>query len=56
MDLLVEQKGLPAVIEYFRLFKKLKNRNRNFVIAFGEPLPVFEEKFNAHLHDLIGKQ
>jgi hypothetical protein len=55
VDLLVEQKGLRAVIEYFRLFKKLNNRDRNFVIAFGEPLSAFEEKFNAHLHGLVGK-
>jgi hypothetical protein len=41
---------------YFRLFKKLNNRERDFVIAFGEPLPAFEEKFGAHLRGLVGKQ
>jgi hypothetical protein len=55
VDLLVEQKSLPVVIEYFRLFKKLNNRERNFVIAFGESLSAFEETFNAQLHGLIGK-
>ena len=55
VDFLVEQKGLSAVIDYFRLFKKLNNRDRNFVIAFGEPLSAFEEKFNAHLRGLVGK-
>ena len=55
VDLLVEQKSLPVVIEYFRLFKKLNNRERNFVIAFGESLSAFEETFNAQLRGLIGK-
>ena len=55
VDLLVEQKGLPAVIEYFRLFKKLNNPERNFVIAFGESSSAFESEFNAHLRGLIGK-
>ncbi len=43
------------MIEYFRLFKKLNNRERNFVIAFGESLSAFEETFNAQLRGLIGK-
>jgi hypothetical protein len=55
VDFLVEQKGLSTVIDYFRLFKKLNNRDRNFVSAFGEPLSAFEEKFNAHLRGLVGK-
>jgi hypothetical protein len=37
------------VTGYFRLFTKLNNRERNFVIAFGEPFSAFEEKFNSHL-------
>ena len=55
VDLLVEQKGLPTVIEYFRLFKKTNNRDRNFIIAFGEPLSKFEEQFTEHLRSLLGK-
>jgi hypothetical protein len=38
VDFLIEEKGLPAVIEYFRLIAKTINRERNFVVAFGESL------------------
>jgi hypothetical protein len=55
VDFLVEQKGLANVIEYFRLFKNLNNRGRNFITTFGEPLSAFEEKFNTHLRGLVGK-
>ena len=41
VDFLVEQKGLSAMIEYFRLFKKMNNRERNFVAAFGESVAIF---------------
>lgn len=54
VDYLIEEKGLPAVIEYFRLFKKLNNRERNFVTAFGEPLAVFDGRFGKHLQILLG--
>jgi hypothetical protein len=55
VDFLVEQKGLPALVEYFRLFARPNNRERNFMTAFGEPLSAFEEKFGNHLHLLVGK-
>lgn len=55
VDLLVEQKGLPAVVEYFRLFGKLNNRERNFATAFGEPVAKFEDKFNEHLMTLFAR-
>jgi hypothetical protein len=54
-DFLIDQKGLPAVIEYFRLFSRSKDRERNFATAFGEPLSTFEEKFSKHLQVLLGK-
>ena len=38
VDFLIEEKGLPAVIEYFRLIAKSTNRERNFVVAYGESL------------------
>ena len=55
VDFLIEQKSLPAVVEYFRLFKKQNNRERNFVTAFGEPLAEFEGEFSQHLQMLLGK-
>jgi hypothetical protein len=56
VDLLVERQGLPAVIEYFRLFSKRNNRQANFTAAFGQPLSEFDEKFSQHLASLIAKQ
>lgn len=55
VDFLIEQKGFPAVVEYFRLFGKLNNREHNFARAFGEPLSDFEGKFSQHLQILLGK-
>jgi hypothetical protein len=55
VDFLIEQKGLPAVVEYFRLFGKLDNRERNFTRAFHEPLAEFDDKFSRHLQILLGK-
>ena len=55
VDLLVERKGLPAFVEYFRLFGTLNNRERNFLSAFGEPVATFEEKFSQHLKRLTGR-
>ncbi|MGE5820627.1 MAG: hypothetical protein ACM37Z_21555 [Deltaproteobacteria bacterium] len=55
VDFLIEQRGFPAVVEYFRLFGKLTNREGNFTRAFGEPLSEFEEKFSQHLQILLGK-
>jgi hypothetical protein len=56
VDFLIEQKGLAAVVEYFRLFGKLNNRERNFTTAFGEPISAFERKFTEHLQLLLGKR
>jgi hypothetical protein len=44
---LIEQKGVEAVVEYFRLFEKLNNRERNFTAAFGEPVAAFDKQFSA---------
>ncbi|HTN71575.1 MAG TPA: hypothetical protein VMO00_10850 [Methylomirabilota bacterium] len=55
VDFLIEQKSLPAVVEYFRLFGKVNNRERNFVTAFGEPAAKFEGEFSQHLQMLLGK-
>lgn len=56
VDLLVEQRGLAAVVEYFRLFGKLNNRERNFTMAFGEPISAFDGKFTKHLRMLLEKR
>lgn len=55
VDLLVEYKGLPAVVQYFRLFEEPNNRERNFATAFGEPVTKFEDKFTAHLRTLFAR-
>jgi hypothetical protein len=55
VDFLIGEKGLPPMVEYFRLFGKLNNRERNFTAAFGEPVFTFQEKFTKHLQFLLGK-
>jgi len=55
VDFLVEKRGLPSVIEYFRLFTKLDNRERNFRTAFGESVSKFTEEVNAYVRELVGK-
>jgi hypothetical protein len=55
VDFLIADKGLPAVINYFQLFKKLNNRARNFATAFGESPAAFEARFAKHLNDLLRK-
>jgi hypothetical protein len=54
VDLLVEQKGLPAVVEYFRLFGNLNNRERNFMTAFGGSASAFDEKFSTFFARQLG--
>lgn len=55
VDFLIEQKGLPAVLEHVRLFRKSLNREQNFVAAFGESESAFDEKFSKHLALLLGR-
>jgi hypothetical protein len=55
VDFLIDEKGLPAVVEYFRLFKTLNNRERNFATAFGESMGAFDERFTNYFKVLIGK-
>jgi hypothetical protein len=55
VDFLIEQKGLPAVVEYFRLFGKLNNRQRNFMTAFGESVAAFDKRFSVDFARRIGK-
>jgi hypothetical protein len=53
VDYLIQERGLSAVIEYFRLFKKLNNRERYFVTAFGESVSTFDGRFSEHLKVLL---
>jgi hypothetical protein len=55
VDFWIEQKGLSAMVEYFRLFNKVFNREKNFAAATGEPMKTFEEKFDRYLRKLLGK-
>jgi Domain of unknown function (DUF4157) len=55
VDYLIEQKGLPTVIQYFRLFGKINDHNRNFAKAFGESISSFDDRFTSHLEALVSK-
>jgi hypothetical protein len=55
VDVLIEEKGIEAMVDYFRRFGKLNNRERNFLTAFGETLSSFDERFSRHLGILIGR-
>ena len=55
VDFLIEQKGVAAVLEHARLFRKSMNREQNFVAAFGESAGAFSEKFTEHLRFLLGR-
>ena len=48
VDLLIEQKGVLAIVEYFRLFRESNDRERNFMTAFGESVTEFEAKYREH--------
>jgi hypothetical protein len=55
VDFLIEEKGLPAVIQYFRLIAKTNNRERNFVMAFGESVAGFDGRFSERVKVGLGK-
>ena len=55
VDVLIEEKGIEAMVHYFRLFEKLNNREKSFSTAFGETLSSFDDRFNRHLGVLIDK-
>src|SRR5258706_8313861 len=46
-DYLIGQKGMAAVVEYFRMFERSNNRDPNFKAAFGADAARFEADFNA---------
>ena len=49
VDVLLERRGMPAVIDYFRRFATSDDRRTNFAAAFGENL----ESFEAQLHERL---
>ena len=55
IDLLIEEKGMAAVLDYFRKFAELNNRQRNFSEAFGETLENFNDKFSQYLAAIQGR-
>ena len=55
VDYLIEQKGLAAVLEYFRLFKNSNNREQNFTAAFGETPAAFDAKFSRRMAVLLSR-
>lgn len=48
-EYLLERHGLPAAIDYFRLFETSDDRFANFRQAFGQDLNEFEREFRARL-------
>ena len=55
VDYLIEQKGLAAVLEYFRFFRKSNDREQNFLTAFGESPAAFDAKFSRRMAVLLGR-
>lgn len=52
-DLLIERHGLPAVLDYFRLFASSNAPAANFRAAFHEDLASFEDAFEKNLKRLL---
>ena len=53
-DLLIEQRGLSAVIDYFRRVPNATDLMQNFQAAFGVELATFQHEFTAYLESLLG--
>jgi hypothetical protein len=52
-DFLIQQNGLEAVLQYFRLFGHSDDRLENFRASFGKDLSTFEEEFGLHLQEIF---
>ena len=52
-DLLIERRGLPAVLDYFRLFASSNDPGANFPAAFHEDRASFEAAFEKTLAQLL---
>jgi hypothetical protein len=53
-DLLIEQRGLSAIMDYFRRMPHATDLIENFQAAFGIELSTFERQFAAYLENLLG--
>ena len=53
-DLLIEQRGLSSVIDYFRRVPHATDLIQNFQAAFGVELSTFQREFTAYLESLLG--
>lgn len=49
VDLLVQRRGYPALLEYFRRFRQSNDADAHFAAAFGEELPRFQAALDAWL-------
>ncbi len=53
-DLLIEQRGLAAILDYFRRMPHATDLIETFQAAFGIELSTFEQEFAAYLESLLG--
>jgi hypothetical protein len=51
-DLLIQQHGIAAVIDYFRRVSSARDRLEYFEAAFGEELSAFEHEFTTYVERL----
>lgn len=54
-DFLIEEKGLPAVLDYFRKLNAVNDREQSFSLAFGETLADFDVRFKSQLKSATAK-
>jgi hypothetical protein len=53
-DLLIERRGLSAVMDYFRRVPHATDLTENFQAAFGMEPSTFQQEFTAYLANLLG--
>jgi hypothetical protein len=49
VDLLIAERGVTSILDYFRRFAASDDRMQNFEAAFGEPLGSFHARFKDRL-------
>jgi hypothetical protein len=53
-DLLIQQRGLPSVLAYFRHVPQARDHIQIFQAAFGSELSTFQREFATYLESLLG--
>jgi hypothetical protein len=53
-DMLISQRGLSAVMDYFRRVPHATDLSENFQAVFGMELSTFQQGFTAYLENLLG--